>query len=36
MTKEIKNRAKGESYKNSFDQITLGLEKGFPLENQLL
>ena len=33
MAKEIKNRAKGESYKNSFDQITLGLEKGFPLES---
>ena len=32
MTKEIKNRAKGDSYKDSFERIKLSLEKGFPLE----
>ena len=32
MANRIKNRAKGESYKDSFDRIKLSREKGFPLE----
>ena len=32
MSKEIKNFAKGESYKDAFERIKLSLEQGFPLE----